>query len=90
MLVAWRASASGSSAAAMPRAVVAHAHQADAAALDVDLDALRAGVEAVFDQFLDDRGRPLDHLAGGDLVDELPESTRIGMQAGKFTGESAA
>ncbi len=32
---------------------------------------LRAGVEGVLDQLLDDRGGALDHLAGGDLVDEF-------------------
>ena len=52
-------------------AVVAHADQARAAGFDVDLDASRAGIEAVLDQLLDDRGRPLDDFAGGDLVDEL-------------------
>ena len=52
-------------------AVVAHAAKRDAAGLDLDLDAARAGVEAVLDQFLDHRRRPLDDLAGGDLVDEL-------------------
>ncbi len=57
-------------------AVVAHAHEADAAALDVDLDAVRAGIEAVLDQLLDDGGRPLDHFAGGDLVDELVRAGR--------------
>ena len=30
----------------------------------------RAGVERVLDQFLDDARRPLDHLAGGDAVDD--------------------
>jgi len=30
-----------------------------------------AGIEGVLDELLDDRGRPFDHLAGGDLVDEL-------------------
>jgi hypothetical protein len=29
----------------------------------------RAGVDGVLDQFLQDRGRTLDHLAGGDLID---------------------
>jgi hypothetical protein len=29
------------------------------------------GVQAVLDQFLDDRRRPLDDLAGCDLADEL-------------------
>ena len=52
-------------------AVIAHAHQADAATLDVDFDAPGAGVQAVFDDFLDDRRRPLDHFAGSDLVNEF-------------------
>ena len=39
----------------------------------------RAGVERVLDQFLDDGSRPLDHLAGGDLVDEVVGRMRIGM-----------
>src|SRR5690606_26381560 len=47
------------------------ADQARAALLDVDVDAQRTGVEAVLDQFLDHRSRTLDHLAGGDLVDEF-------------------
>ena len=36
-----------------------------------DLDAPRPRVQAVLDQLFDDRGRPLDDLAGGDLVHEL-------------------
>src|SRR6185437_15008318 len=48
--------------------VVAHAHEAYAPALDVHLDAVGAGVQAVFDQFLDHRSGALDHLTGGDLV----------------------
>ena len=51
-------------------AIVAHPHQAEAALLDVDLDAPRAGIERVLDQLLDDGGRPLDDLAGGDLIDQ--------------------
>ena len=51
-------------------AVVAHAHQADAAVLDVDRDPSRAGIERVLDQLLDDGRRTLDHLARSDLVDE--------------------
>ena len=31
----------------------------------------RAGVDGVLDQFLDDRGRPLDDLAGRDLIGEI-------------------
>ena len=52
-------------------AVVGHAQQAAAAALHLDIDAGGAGVQAVFDQFLDHRGGTLHHLAGGDLVGEL-------------------
>ena len=37
-----------------PAAIVAYTHQADAAALDVDLDAVRACVETVLDELLDD------------------------------------
>ncbi len=55
---------------------------ADAFAVVLDLDALRAacverdgdraraGVEAVLEQLLQHRCRPLDYLAGGDLADE--------------------
>ncbi|MCY1360658.1 hypothetical protein D9M69_472930 [compost metagenome] len=49
-------------------AIVAHLEQLDAALLDIHLDAPRAGVQAVLQQFLGHRGRALDHLAGGDLV----------------------
>ena len=54
-----------------PLAVVLDADQLLAAELDRDGDAARAGVERVLDQLLDDRGRPLDDLAGGDLVGEV-------------------
>ena len=52
-------------------AVVAHPHQGDAAALDVDLDAARTRIEAVFHELLDHGGGPLDYLARGDLIDEF-------------------
>ena len=51
-------------------AVVGDADQPPAAAVGHDLDARRAGVERVLDQFLDHARRPLDHLAGGDAVDD--------------------
>ncbi len=51
-------------------AVVAHADQADPAVLDVDRELLRAGIEGVLDEFLDDGSRTLDDLARSDLVDE--------------------
>ena len=54
-----------------PAPVIAHPNEAHAAALDVDLDSRGARIEGVLNQLLDDRGRPLDDLAGGDLVNEL-------------------
>ena len=51
-------------------AVVGDANQLDAALLHVHVDATGAGVEGVFEQFLEDAGRPFDDLAGGDLVDD--------------------
>ena len=51
-------------------AVVHDANQFGAALFEVDVDARRAGVQAIFEQFLDDAGRPLDDLAGGDLGDD--------------------
>ena len=51
--------------------VVRDAQQAPAAGLDVQLDAARAGVDGVLDEFLGDRGRALDHLARGDLVGDV-------------------
>ncbi len=34
-------------------------------------DARGLGVDGVLDQFLDDRRRPFDHFAGGDLIREV-------------------
>ena len=51
-------------------AVVGDADQPAAAAVGQHVDAVRAGIERIFDQFLDDARRPLDHLAGGDAVDD--------------------
>ena len=50
-------------------AVVDHSHQAAAAALDLDDDGARAGVEGVLAQLLDHRRGPLHHLARRDLID---------------------
>ena len=57
--------------AAHARAVVHDANEAAAAGLDFNGDARGVGVERVFDQFLDYAGRPLNDLAGGDLVGDL-------------------
>ncbi len=51
-------------------AVVADADQAHTTFFQIDVDAVRAGVQRVLHQFLDHRGRPLDHFAGSDLVDQ--------------------
>ncbi len=51
-------------------AVVGDADQPPAAAVGEDLDPARAGVDRVLDQLLDHARRPLDHLAGGDAVDD--------------------
>ena len=53
------------------RAVVLHADQFDAAAGQLDADVVGAGVQAVFDDFLQCVGGALHHFAGGDLVDEM-------------------
>ena len=52
-------------------AVVADAHQLDAALFELDLDTVGAGVDAVFQQFLDHGGRTLHHFAGSDLIRQL-------------------
>ena len=51
-------------------AVVGDADQSPAAAIGQHLDAARTGIERVLDQFLDHARRTLDHLAGGDAVDD--------------------
>ena len=51
-------------------AVVGDADALDAAAGEIDVDLRRARVERVLEQLLQRRRRPLDHLAGGDLVDQ--------------------
>ena len=51
-------------------AVVDHADQFQSALLDRHVDPRGPGIDGVFHQLLDHAGRPLDHLAGGDLVDQ--------------------
>jgi hypothetical protein len=52
-------------------AVVGDGDALDAAFLEADGDLGGARVERVFQQLLDHGRGPLDHLAGGDLRDEL-------------------
>ncbi len=49
-------------------AVVRHANQLQPALLNRHVDPPGAGIDRVFHQFLDDARRPLDHLAGGNLI----------------------
>ena len=58
-----------------PLAVVFDGDQLLAAELDLDGEPARAGVDGVLDQLPDDRRRPLDDLAGRDLVGELRRQT---------------
>jgi len=51
-------------------AVIGDAHLLDPAGLEPDVDGRGAGVECVFQQLLQHRGGALDHLAGGNLVDQ--------------------
>ena len=53
-----------------PGAVVGNRDQRPAAVADDHVDPRRPGVDAVLHQLLDRRRRPLDHLAGGDAVDD--------------------
>ena len=51
-----------------PLAVIDHADQALAAALDGNLHAAGARIQGVFQKLLDDRRGPLHHLTRGDFV----------------------
>jgi hypothetical protein len=52
-------------------AVVDDADELGPAFFEIDFDSRCAGVQAVFEQFFDDAGRPLDYLAGRDLRDDF-------------------
>ena len=52
-------------------AVVGDADPPPAAAIGENVDAAGAGIDGVFDQFLDHARGTFDHLAGGDAVDDL-------------------
>ncbi len=56
---------------AEPDAVVGDQDARKPAAVGLDLDPPRAGVDGVLDQLLDRARRPLDHLSGGDAADQL-------------------
>ena len=48
--------------------VVGDLNQLPAAAFHLDFDARGSGVQRILEQFLQNRGRTLHHLPGGDLV----------------------
>ena len=52
-------------------AVVGDAHKGGAAVFDLDGDVLRAGVDGVFHQLLDDGGRTLHDLARRDQLRDV-------------------
>src|SRR5689334_4305803 len=51
-----------------PAAVVGHANQPSAAALNFNTQLGRPGIQRVFDQFFDYRSRTLDNLTGRNLI----------------------
>ena len=51
-------------------AVIGHPHECHAPLLERHVDAGRARIERVFEQFLHDARRPLHDLTGGDAVDD--------------------
>jgi hypothetical protein len=67
-------------------AVVGHPDAPHAALFELHVDGRRAGVHGVFEHFLEHRGGPFDHLAGGDLVDEVVGRRWMGMAASCSAG----
>ena len=52
-------------------AIVGNADPPPAAAIGENVDPARAGVDGIFHQLLDHARGTLDHLAGGDAIDDL-------------------
>ncbi len=48
--------------------VVQDSDAADTAALDVQVDAVRSGIDSIIEQFPDHRKRPVDNLAGRNFL----------------------
>ena len=65
--------------------VVGDRYQRPPAVAQHDVDRTGAGIDRVLDQFLDRRGRALDHLARGDPVDQ-----RRGQPADGHSGPAVA
>ena len=71
LLVAWRSKASSASSRSMPQPSSAMRISRRPPVSTSMRMLVEPGVERVFEQFLDDGGRPLHHLAGRDLVGDL-------------------
>ena len=69
--MACRDSASASLCLVYAFAVIANPDQLLPARNDIDLHGLRTRVQTVLHEFLDHGRRPLDDLAGGDLVNQV-------------------
>src|SRR5579883_1434406 len=82
--VAWRSTASANSPGSIPPPSSTNDEAAPAVAQH-RVDAARPGVERVLDQLLEGRRRALDHLARGDLIDQIG-----GQQADGHAALSAA
>jgi hypothetical protein len=67
-------------------AVVGHPDAPDAAPLEIHVDLGRARVERVLEELLQRRGRALDDLARGDLIDEVV-GQRLNPWHGKGSGK---
>ena len=65
-------------------AVIGDADKPPAAAVGEYVDAAGAGIERVLDQLLDHARRALDHLAGGDAVDDRLGQLADGHAATRF------
>ena len=52
-------------------AVVFDPDEGPAGLLDLHFDCFGPGIQGIFDEFLDDRGGPLDDLSGGDFADDV-------------------
>ncbi len=70
--------------AGQPLAIVGHQDTAQPAAVSLDLNPARAGVDGVFHQLLDGARRPFDHFAGGDAVDGFGRETADGHRVGSW------
>jgi hypothetical protein len=70
--------------------VVLDANQLLTAVFGGNRDADRASVDCILDELLDDRGGPLDHFAGGDLIREVVGKPSDAAHRAKITASLGA